>query len=54
MTLNRRRLFAAFAGAAGVATASPALGRRAQQAEALQPRESEVNGTALGLRPNAT
>lgn len=59
MTLDRRRLFAAFAGAAGAATAaSPALARRAQQAETLPPHEAAsraaIEGTALGLRPNAT
>jgi uncharacterized secreted repeat protein (TIGR03808 family) len=59
MTLDRRRLFAAFAGAAGVATtASPTLARHAQQAEA-QPQASAlpramIDGAALGLHPNAT
>ena len=58
MTLDRRRLFAALAGAAGSATAaSPALARRAQQAEAPPSREitsrSVVDATALGLRPDA-
>ena len=53
MTLDRRRLFATFAAVAGAATtASPALARRAPQAEPLQPHESEIDGTALGLRPN--
>jgi uncharacterized secreted repeat protein (TIGR03808 family) len=57
MTLDRRRLFAAFAGVAGVATASPALARRAQQAEPLPPHDgaspTAIDGTARGLRPNA-
>ena len=57
MTLDRRRLFAAFAGAAGVTTASPALARRAQQAETLTPRDTAsrdaIDATVLGLRPNA-
>jgi uncharacterized secreted repeat protein (TIGR03808 family) len=57
MKLDRRRLFAAFAGAAGVA-ASPALARGAQQAQPLPSREmawrGTIDGAALGLRPNAT
>jgi uncharacterized secreted repeat protein (TIGR03808 family) len=56
MTVDRRRLFAAFAGAAGVATAaSPSLARGAQQT-ASQPQvasRSVIDGAALGLRPNA-
>lgn len=51
MTLDRRRLFAAFAGAAGAVAATPALARSAQQAETLLTRG--INGSALGLRPNA-
>ena len=58
MTLDRRRLFAAFAGATGVATASPALAHGTQQPEPPPPREiashSVINGAALGLRPNAS
>jgi uncharacterized secreted repeat protein (TIGR03808 family) len=41
MRLDRRRLFAAFAGIAGVATAAPALARGA------------IESATLGLRPNA-
>src|SRR5579862_5655417 len=51
MTLDRRRLFAAFAGAAGASAALPALARPAQQADALPPRG--IEGAALGLHPNA-
>lgn len=55
MTLDRRRLFAAFVGAAGTAAASPALARRVQ-AETLPSSEiasgGVIKGTALGLRPN--
>jgi len=51
MTLDRRRLFAAFTGAAGAAVASPALARPAQQTEALPSRG--IDAAALGLRPNA-
>jgi uncharacterized secreted repeat protein (TIGR03808 family) len=49
--LDRRRLFAAFAGAAGAATVSPAL------ANPLPVREfgssAAIDGAAFGLRPNA-
>ena len=51
MTINRRSLFAAFAGAASTGTASPALAREPIQAEAM-PR-AEIDATALGIRPNA-
>jgi len=51
MTLDRRRLFAAFAGAVGTATVSPAL------ANPLPVREfgsrAAIDGAAFGLRPNA-
>ncbi len=64
MKVDRRRLFAAFAGAAGAATAAPpALARRAQQTGALPQDDAltvrdvaprgAIDGAALGLRPNA-
>jgi uncharacterized secreted repeat protein (TIGR03808 family) len=64
MTIDRRRLFAAFAGAAGAVTAaSPALARQALQTEPLPQGDaltfrgvaphSMIDGAALGLRPNA-
>ncbi len=49
MTMNRRRLFAAFAGAAGVAT--PALGRDGRDGDPM-PR-AEIDAAALGVVPNA-
>ena len=45
MTLNRRRLFAAFAGVAGATT--PAMARESEAPIA------EIDAVALGLRPNA-
>jgi uncharacterized secreted repeat protein (TIGR03808 family) len=48
MTVNRRRLFAAFAGVASAGAATPALARDS----AAMPR-AEIEATALGLRPNA-
>jgi polygalacturonase len=48
MKFNRRRLFAAFAGAASAGAAVPATAREA--APALG--RAEINATALGVRPN--
>jgi uncharacterized secreted repeat protein (TIGR03808 family) len=48
MNMNRRRLFAAFAGAASAGAATPALAR---EADAL-PR-AEIDALSLGVRPNA-
>src|ERR1700691_3061662 len=48
MNTNRRRLFAAFAGAASAGAATPAFAR---EADAL-PR-AEIDALSLGVRPNA-
>jgi uncharacterized secreted repeat protein (TIGR03808 family) len=64
MTVDRRRLFAALAGAASAATAaSPALARRAQHIGPLPQSDAPasgnlatpgtIDGATLGLRPNA-
>jgi uncharacterized secreted repeat protein (TIGR03808 family) len=61
MAINRRGLFAALAGAASAATATPALARRADDGERaseanaardLAPRAA-IDATTFGLRPNA-
>jgi uncharacterized secreted repeat protein (TIGR03808 family) len=51
MKIDRRRLFAAFAGAASASAATPAIARYWQETDAM-PR-AEIDATALGLRPNA-
>jgi uncharacterized secreted repeat protein (TIGR03808 family) len=51
MTIDRRRLFAAFAGAASASAATPAIARDWQAPESI-PR-AEIDATSLGLRPNA-
>jgi len=51
MTLDRRRLFAAFAGAASASAATPVVARDWQEPEPM-PR-AEIDATSLGLRPNA-
>ncbi len=48
MTMDRRRLFAAFAGAASAGAATPALARDGETI----PR-AEIDATSLGVRPNA-
>ena len=48
MNMNRRRLFAAFAGAASAGAATPALAREADPL----PR-AEIDALSLGVRPNA-
>src|SRR3984957_13666139 len=48
MKFNRRRLFAAFAGAASAGGAVPATAREA----APSLGRAEINATALGVRPN--
>jgi uncharacterized secreted repeat protein (TIGR03808 family) len=49
MSVNRRRLFAAFAGAASAGAAPPAMARPA--AESIL--RAEIDAGALGVRPNA-
>ncbi len=51
MKFDRRRLFAAFAGAASVGATTP-VGAREPFAAAPMPR-SEIDATTLGVRPNA-
>src|ERR1700752_1787633 len=47
MKFNRRRLFAAFAGAASAGAAVPATAREAV------PLRAEIDASSLGVRPNA-
>ena len=51
MTMDRRRLFAAVAGAASAGAATPALAREPRDSEAI-PR-AEIDAATLGVRPNA-
>ena len=63
MNLDRRRLFAALAGIASVAAATPALARKKQDDEPVKEANSMpirdvaprtgIDGSSLGLRPNA-
>jgi uncharacterized secreted repeat protein (TIGR03808 family) len=48
MSMDRRRLFAAFAGVASAGAATPALAR-----DSTATPRAEIDATALGLRPNA-
>ena len=50
MNMDRRRLFAAFAGAASVGAATPALAREPRESDAM-PR-AEIDAASLGVRPN--
>jgi uncharacterized secreted repeat protein (TIGR03808 family) len=49
MTIDRRRLFAAFAGAASTGATSPARAQRAADATA----RAEIDAVALGVRPDS-